>query len=75
MIRGYRIWTVRVSTSYGTQHFFGGGTDYPSGIEKTRERFLSTAIYKYCHITARYLPPVFLISTGLFILKLRERNR
>lgn len=39
--------------------FFGGGTDYPVWFEKNEGRVLSSTINKYCHISARYLPPFF----------------
>ena len=39
--------------------FFGGGTDYPAWYEKNGGAVLSTSIDKYCHITARSLPPFF----------------
>ena len=39
--------------------FFGGGTDYPVWYRAHGGAVLSTTINKYCHITARYLPPFF----------------
>ncbi len=39
--------------------FFGGGTDYPEWVEAEGGAVLSTAIDKYCYISARYLPPFF----------------
>lgn len=39
--------------------FFGGGTDYPDWYLKEGGAVLSTAIDKYCYITARYRPPFF----------------
>jgi len=39
--------------------FFGGGTDYPAWFREHGGRVLSTAIDKYCYISARYLPPFF----------------
>lgn len=39
--------------------FFGGGTDYPAWYLREGGAVLSTTIDKYCHITARYLPPFF----------------
>ena len=39
--------------------FFGGGTDYPGWYLTHGGQVLSTAIDKYCYITARYLPPFF----------------
>ena len=39
--------------------FFGGGTDFPSWYLKEGGAVLSTAIDKYCYLSARYLPPVF----------------
>jgi len=39
--------------------FFGGGTDYPGWYLKEGGAVLSTAIDKYCYITARYRPPFF----------------
>jgi D-glycero-alpha-D-manno-heptose-7-phosphate kinase len=39
--------------------FFGGGTDYPAWYLKEGGAVLSTAIDKYCYISARYLPPFF----------------
>ncbi len=39
--------------------FFGGGTDYPAWYLREGGAVLSTAIDKYCYITARYLPPFF----------------
>lgn len=39
--------------------FFGGGTDYPAWYRREGGAVLSTAIDKYCYITARYLPQFF----------------
>ncbi len=39
--------------------FFGAGTDHPVWYEKNGGAVLSTAINKYCYISARYLPPFF----------------
>lgn len=39
--------------------FFGGGTDYNRWYMKHGGRILTSSIDKYCHITARYLPPFF----------------
>ena len=39
--------------------FFGGGTDYPTWYHQHGGEVLSTAIDKYCYITARHLPPFF----------------
>lgn len=38
---------------------FGGGTDYPEWFTKNTGQVISMAINKYCHVTARYLPPYF----------------
>ena len=38
---------------------FGGGTDYPEWFTKNKGKVVSMAINKYCHVTARYLPPYF----------------
>lgn len=38
---------------------FGGGTDYPEWFSKNKGQVISLAINKYCHVTARYLPPYF----------------
>jgi D-glycero-alpha-D-manno-heptose-7-phosphate kinase len=38
---------------------FGGGTDYPEWFTKNTGQVVSMAINKYCHVTARYLPPYF----------------
>ncbi len=39
--------------------FFGGGTDYPKWLEKEDGAVLSSAIDKYCYISARILPGFF----------------
>ncbi|MEK7479511.1 MAG: kinase [Patescibacteria group bacterium] len=39
--------------------FFGGGTDYPAWFEEHGGAVVSTSIDKYCHVSARYLPPFF----------------
>lgn len=39
--------------------FFGGGTDYPVWFEEHGGQVLSCSIDKYCHISARWLPPFF----------------
>ena len=39
--------------------FFGGGTDYPAWYLKHGGAVLSTAINKYCYLTARYSPQYF----------------
>jgi Predicted kinase related to galactokinase and mevalonate kinase len=39
--------------------FFGGGTDYPSWVEKYGGAVLSTTFDKYNYITCRVLPPFF----------------
>lgn len=39
--------------------FFGGGTDYPTWFRDHGGRVLTSSINKYCHISARYLPPFF----------------
>ncbi len=39
--------------------FFGGGTDYPAWYHEHGGVVLATTIDKYCHISARYLPPFF----------------
>ncbi|NYZ17501.1 kinase [Azospirillum sp. RWY-5-1] len=39
--------------------FFGGGTDYPAWYRRHGGRVISTSIDKYCHISARFLPPFF----------------
>ena len=38
---------------------FVGGTDYPEWFSKNKGQVISLAINKYCHVTARYLPPYF----------------
>lgn len=42
--------------------FFGGGSDYPSWYREEGGAVLSTAIDKYCYISARYLPAFFNIK-------------
>jgi len=39
--------------------FFGGGTDYPTWVEKHGGAVLSTSIDKYCYVSCRHLPPFF----------------
>ncbi|MDR2528130.1 MAG: hypothetical protein LBD04_03800 [Synergistaceae bacterium] len=39
--------------------FFGGGTDYPTWVERHGGAVLSTSIDKYNYITCRELPPFF----------------
>lgn len=39
--------------------FFGGGTDYPVWYREHGGAVLATTINKYCHISARWLPPFF----------------
>jgi D-glycero-alpha-D-manno-heptose-7-phosphate kinase len=39
--------------------FFGGGTDYPTWVQKHGGAVLSTTINKYCYLTCRQLPPFF----------------
>lgn len=39
--------------------FFGGGTDFPEWYIKNNGKVISTAINKYCYISARILPPFF----------------
>lgn len=39
--------------------FFGGGTDYPSWIEKHGGAVIGTSINHYNYITCRHLPPFF----------------
>ncbi|MDR0827838.1 MAG: kinase [Desulfovibrio sp.] len=39
--------------------FFGGGTDYPTWVEKHGGAVLSTTFDKYNYITCRWLPPFF----------------
>ena len=39
--------------------FFGGGTDYPTWVEKNGGAVLSTTFDKYSYITCRWLPPFF----------------
>ena len=39
--------------------FFGGGTDYPAWFKEHGGAVLSTAIDRYCYITARHLPQFF----------------
>ena len=39
--------------------FFGGGTDYPTWVQRHGGLVLATSIDKYCYITCRYLPPFF----------------
>lgn len=39
--------------------FFGGGTDIPAWFTQEGGQVLSTAIDKYCYVTARDLPPFF----------------
>lgn len=39
--------------------FFGGGTDFPEWYNKNGGKVISTAINKYCYISARVLPPFF----------------
>lgn len=39
--------------------FFGGGTDIPGFFSEEGGQVLSTAIDKYCYVTARHLPPFF----------------
>ncbi|WP_440913829.1 GHMP family kinase ATP-binding protein [Candidatus Pelagibacter sp.] len=39
--------------------FFGGGTDFPQWYFKNGGKVISTAINKYCYISARILPPFF----------------
>ncbi len=39
--------------------FFGGGTDYPTWFRDHGGCVLTSSINKYCHISARYLPPFF----------------
>ena len=39
--------------------FFGGGTDIPAFFSEEGGSVLSTAINKYCYVTARHLPPFF----------------
>lgn len=38
---------------------FGGGTDYPTWINKHGGAVLGMAINKYCYISVRHLPPFF----------------
>jgi len=40
--------------------FFGGGTDYPAWYRDEGGAVLATTIDKYCYISCRYQPPVFL---------------
>jgi D-glycero-alpha-D-manno-heptose-7-phosphate kinase len=39
--------------------FFGGGTDYNQWYLKHGGRVLTSTIDKYCHLSARWLPPFF----------------
>lgn len=39
--------------------FFGGGTDYPAWFRQHGGCVLTSAINRYCYISARYLPPFF----------------
>jgi D-glycero-alpha-D-manno-heptose-7-phosphate kinase len=39
--------------------FFGGGTDYPTWVEKHGGAVLSTTFDKYNYVTCRVLPPFF----------------
>ena len=39
--------------------FFGGGTDYPTWVQRHGGLVLATSIDKYCYITCRYLPQFF----------------
>lgn len=39
--------------------FFGGGSDYPTWVQRHGGAVLSAAIDKYCYLTCRYLPPFF----------------
>lgn len=39
--------------------FFGGGSDYPVYYKEHGGTVLNSTINKYCYITCRYLPPVF----------------
>lgn len=39
--------------------FFGGGTDYPTWVERHGGAVISTSFDKYCYVTCRQLPPFF----------------
>ncbi len=50
--------------------FFGGGSDYPTWLEKHDGAVLGAAIDKYCYIHLRYLPPHFEHKAKLVYSKL-----
>jgi D-glycero-alpha-D-manno-heptose-7-phosphate kinase len=54
--------------------FFGGGTDYPIWYREHGGAVLSTAIDKYCYITARWLPPFFEYHSRVSYSKMENVN-
>lgn len=51
---------------------FGGGSDYPTWLEKNSGCCLNVTIDKYCYISLRYLPPFFEHKTRLVYSRVEQ---